>query len=289
MRPVVGIERGRAGGADEPVPAHPEPAVPARSGGDLDAQVASDAGLTRSRKRPRLVPPAVEPAEPVRAPESAAHVLAAELHDGLSQQLFAAELDVHELRCTPGLDPDVRLVLDRLALRLETGSRELRAALFKMLETEREQEESTPLPGRVREALADFRGCQGIGASLRVHGAGPEPSSACARLLLRTVREGLANVVKHAHASEVLVVLRCGRRWWTAEVHDDGAGDPQTVRDCAAQATSFGLYSLVSDTSRVGGRFWVAESPALGGVRLSVSVPVCVPVAPLDSPGPREL
>ena len=75
----------------------------------------------------------------------------------------------------------------------------------------------------------------------------------------------------------MLVVLRCGRRWWTVEVHDDGAGDPQFVRECAAKATSFGLFSLVSDTARVGGRFWVAEAPALGGVRLSVSVPVATP------------
>jgi signal transduction histidine kinase len=242
-------------------------------------QAAPEARGPRSRKRPRLVPPAEEAAalEPARAPESPAHVLAAELHDGLSQQLFAAELDVHELRCTPGLAPEVRLVLDRLALRLETGSRDLRSALFKVLETEREEEEPTPLPGRVREALTEFRECQGIAAALRIHGAGPEPSPASARLLLRTVREGLANVVKHANASEVLVVLRCGRRWWTAEVHDDGSGDPRAVRASAAQAVSFGLYSLVSDTSRVGGRFWVAEAPSLGGIRLSVSVPVGTP------------
>jgi signal transduction histidine kinase len=273
MRPV-GIERGRS---DDAVP----PRVDAAVHGADPAQTASAEPADLTRKRPRLVPPAEEaPPAPVPAAESVVHLLAAELHDGVSQQLFAAELDVHELRCTPGLDPEIRQILDRLALRLETGSRELRSALFRMLESEREQEESAPLGDRVRVTVDDFRAREGVTATLRVQGAGPEPSPAAARLLLRTVREGLANVIKHAQATEVLVVLRCGRRWWTAEVHDDGSGDPQAVRDCAAQATSFGLFSLVSDTSRVGGRFWVSEAPGLGGVRLSVSVPVGAPEPP---------
>jgi signal transduction histidine kinase len=278
MRPV-GIERGRS---DEPVP--PRVDASPQASDDQDGQ--ADASGPGARKRPRLVPPTEDAAPaPVPGAESAAHLLAAELHDGVSQQLFAAELDVHELRCTPGLAPEVRQVLDRLALRLETGSRELRAALFRMLESEREQEESAPLAGRVRETVEDFRVREGLSATLRVHGAGPEPAPAAARLLLRTVREGLANVIKHASATEVLVVLRCGRRWWTAEVHDDGCGDPQAVRDCAAQATSFGLFSLVSDTSRVGGRFWLSEAPGLGGVRLSVSVPV----GTAETPAPHDL
>ena len=206
--------------------------------------------------------------------ESAVHLLAAELHDGLSQQLFAAELDVHELRCTPGLSPEVNRVLDRLANRLEMGSKELRGALFKMLEAEREHEELVRVADRIRDALTDFRDRHVLGATLDVHGTGPEPDTAAARLLLRTVREGLANVAKHAGAAQVLVVLRRGRRWWTVEVHDDGAGDPGAVRLCAIEATSFGLFSLLTESSRVGGRLWVTQSPSLTGVQLSVSVPV---------------
>ena len=164
------------------------------------------------------------------------------------------------------------------------GFEELRGALFKMLEAGARARGAAPPTGRVREAVAEFREGQGIPVTLRVHGAGPEPSPAAARLLVRAVREGLANVVKHANAADVLVVLRCGRRWWTVEVHDDGSGNPQVVRECAAKATSFGLYSLV-DTARVGGRFWVSEAPALGGVRLSVSVPVATP----DGPAPHEV
>ena len=231
-----------------------------------------------SRRRKAPVPGtgtdvAAPAALPPAAAESAVHLLAAELHDGLSQQLFAAELDVHELRCTPGLSPEVRAVLDRLATRLEMGSKELRGALFKMLEAEREQEELVPVSDRVRDALADFHDRHGLVVRLQADGTGPDPDLAAGRLLLRTVREGLANVAKHAGAAQVLVVLRRGRRWWTVEVHDDGCGDPAAIGRCASEATSFGLFSLLTESSRVGGRLWVVRSPALAGVQLSVSVP----------------
>jgi signal transduction histidine kinase len=228
----------------------------------------------RSRSRRAGAVPA--PPVPVVPPpaESAVHLLAAELHDGLSQQLFAAELDVHELRCTPGLTPEVREVLDRLALRLEMSSKELRGALFKMLEAEREHEELVAVSERVRDSVADFRDRHGCRAVLEIEGNGPEPDPAAARVLLRTVREGLANVAKHARAAQVLVVLRRGRRWWTVEVHDDGSGDPAEVSRCASAATSFGLFSLDTESARVGGRLWVTRAEGLRGVQLNVSVPV---------------
>jgi signal transduction histidine kinase len=52
--------------------------------------------------------------------------LAEALHDGLSQQLFAAELDLHELRGRTDLPEDVRAVLERLGDRLTMGARRRR-------------------------------------------------------------------------------------------------------------------------------------------------------------------
>lgn len=270
MTRAAGVDHGRADESPEP-------------GG---TGVPTPPVATRRRARPgrapvpppalQIPPAALQSASvaPACPAESAVHLLAAELHDGLSQQLFAAELDVHELRCTPGLPAEVREVLDRLAKRLEMGSKELRGALFKMLEAEREHEELVPLTERVRDSVADFRDRHGCPAGLKVEGSGPEPDAAAARVLLRTVREGLANVAKHAQASQVSVVLRRGRRWWSVEVHDDGSGDPAEVSRCVREATSFGLFSLDTESARVGGRLWIGRAAALGGVQLNVSVPV---------------
>jgi signal transduction histidine kinase len=207
--------------------------------------------------------------------------LAEALHDGLSQQLFAAELDLHELRGRTDLPDDVRVVLDRLGTRLTVGAQQLRAALLSVLAAEPGEYRPcrpTALPDAVHELTDAFAACQPtVATSVRVSGDGPEPDQAVGRVLLRAVREGLANVAKHAGAHRVLVVLRRERTSCTVEVHDDGCGDPAELRDSAAQLRSFGLYSLMGDAARVGGRLAVTSSPELSGILLAATVPVAAP------------
>jgi signal transduction histidine kinase len=206
-------------------------------------------------------------------------MLAETLHDGLSQQLFAAELDLHELRLRNDLPDEVRVVLDRLGDRLTLGSRQLREALLSVLVAEDGEVRSAPLPEALRELSDGFAaGRPEVAISVQVIGDGPEPAEPACRVLLRAVREGLANVAKHAGAHHVLVVLRRGRRWWTVEVHDDGCGDPARLQAGAVQLNSFGLYSLMGDAARVGGRLTLVASPELSGVLLAVTVPVSPPV-----------
>ena len=113
------------------------------------------------------------------------------------------------------------------------------------------EQSGDPVPA-VAEGAQDlidrFVRAHSIRAELTVtEGDGPVPTAAAAaRLLLRAVREGLANVAKHAGASRVEVILvRRDERWWTVEVCDDGSGDagrsvrswPRLARSgCAASA-----------------------------------------------------
>jgi len=204
-----------------------------------------------------------------------ARTLAERLHDGLSQQLFAAELDLHELRGRADLPADVRVVLDRLSDRLTVGSRQLREALLGVLTAPEGECRATPLPEALAEVTAACAAdCPAVAVTVRVTGEGPEPSPAAAGVLLRAAREGLANVVKHAGAAHALVLLRRGRDRWTVEVHDDGGGDPAAVRASIAAMGSFGLCSLTSNVERVDGRLAVLASPELGGIALTVSLPV---------------
>jgi signal transduction histidine kinase len=198
--------------------------------------------------------------------------LAERLHDGLSQQLFAAELDLHELRAHPDLPDEVRAVVDRLSLRVAAGSRQLREAL---LGVRTEAESVAPLPEALAEVTAVAAAeCPALDVAVQVTGEGPAPSLRARRVLLRAAREGLANVIKHADAAHALVVLRRGPRWWTVEVHDDGRGDPAAVRASMAQRRSFGLDSLLANASPVGGRLAVLPSAELGGILLTMAVPV---------------
>jgi signal transduction histidine kinase len=200
--------------------------------------------------------------------------LAERLHDGLSQQLFAAELDLQELRVHPDLPDDVRAVVDRLSARLAAGSRQLREALLGV-PADADDEASAPLPEALSGVSAAFAAeCPAVGVTVQVTGEGPQPPAPAGRVLLRAAREGLANVSKHADAAHALVVLRRGPRWWTVEVHDDGTGDPAALRASMGQRRSFGLDSLLANAERVDGRLSVLSSPELGGVLLMVCVPV---------------
>jgi signal transduction histidine kinase len=200
--------------------------------------------------------------------------LAERLHDGLSQQLFAAELDLHELRVRADLPDDVREVLDRLSARLTAGTRQLREELHAVM-AENEADHSSPLAEALTELSAMVAAeCPAVTVAVQVTGRGPQPPAPGGRVLLRAAREGLANVIKHAGATHALVVLRRDPRWWIVEVHDDGRGDPAVLRASMAQRRSFGLDSLLASAGRVGGRLGVLTSPELGGILLTVAVPV---------------
>ena len=214
-----------------------------------------------------------------RDQSAAVHELKVRLHDGLSQELFAAELDLQELRCRTDLPPDVREILDRLDARLRSGSAQLRCALLGVLTplpspTERAAEPALALIADAESMLLEFADRHRIATALHVGGSGTRIEDRSARVLRRAVQEGLANVGKHAAASRVQLALHRGRRWWSVQVDDNGGGDPETVRDSAAQLRSFGLSSLDADASQVGGRLRIAAAPSLGGVRLEVAVPV---------------
>lgn len=202
--------------------------------------------------------------------------LAADLNDGVTQQLFGAEMDIAELCATKDLSEDAKLIVERLSERVSSGSHQLRKALFKLVEQDTQYDSPGMVMDAVRAHLQDFTDHCDLSTDLESYGHGPEPIGLSRDVVLRTVREGLANVAKHANGTQARVILRCGLSWWTVEVLDDGWGDPRYVRVGLARAeqVSFGLHSLANDTNNLGGRLWVSTAPQLGGMRVSVSVPV---------------
>lgn len=207
--------------------------------------------------------------------------IAGELHDGVSQLLFAAVLDVDELRAGHRLGLTEVSVLDRLADRLESALQQLRAALIELVSGDvpdgrSEGSRANPVAERVRSVVQEFEHSGGIAPEFEAVGEGPEPVPARCDVLVRTVREGLTNVIKHAGATRAVVRLRRGESWWTVEVSDDGHGSPGEMRRALAgrDARAFGLQSLAAETARLGGRLWVSEAPGLRGVRVGVAVPV---------------
>jgi len=92
--------------------------------------------------------------------------------------------------------------------------------------------------------------------------------------LFRSVRELLANVVRHARASRVSVSLRRNGPMVEIVVEDDGVGMPDGGRPRGAPGESgFGLFSVEERVSDLGGTLTITRAPG-GGVRALLTAPL---------------
>lgn len=118
--------------------------------------------------------------------------------------------------------------------------------------------------------MREFSRLNGIGYQL-ITGEG---GNACPRdldvVLLRILRESLANVVRHAQASEVWVALKRGDKDVTLEIRDNGIGIARTP-DAAPRGC--GLAGIADRVAAAGGSFAIDSGPGAGTV-LSMSIPL---------------
>lgn len=220
--------------------------------------------------------------------------LAAELHDGALQDIFAAELDLDEALNVAMLRGPARECVERAMDQLREGASRARkllvalelaaleypdnenlnnAALAHTLAPE--PQESTA-EDTLRECIARFTRRSPTVIDLVSSGTSPAPGREGNHVLLRVAHEGLTNVLKHARASRARVHVERRPAQWAVQVHDDGTGDPRQLRTMLtiASGPAFGLRSLRGDARDVGGQFWVDRSRVLGGVVVGVAVPV---------------
>lgn len=197
--------------------------------------------------------------------------LAAELHDGALQDLFSARLDVDEVLGCGDLPEPTRELMVRIARRLAEGSDRIRSLICDLHHDGAEDQGG--LVERARVEADSWSAASGIPVDLRADIGAQDPSSPIGALLLRTVREGLANVYRHANASQAQVGLRRAAGRWEVVVDDDGTGGlpPPPIPEVTPE--SFGLGSLAHEAGRLGGLLRVGRSRPLGGFQLRVAVP----------------
>jgi PAS domain S-box-containing protein len=108
------------------------------------------------------------------------------------------------------------------------------------------------------------------------------PSESTETAVYYVISEALANVVKHAHASEISVALTSSRSGVRATIEDDGVGG-------AEASGGSGLVGLIDRVEALGGRFTL-DSPPGHGTRISIEMPLTA--EPVDGvarvPGERR-
>jgi PAS domain S-box-containing protein len=191
--------------------------------------------------------------------------LANELHDAVSQLLFAAKMTAVSLPRLWERDPGaVRDGLDTL-VRLVTGAlSEMRTLLVELRPTALVETELGELLQNLGQAMMARAS---LAITLDVQGASslpPEVHIACYRI----AQEALNNIVKHARARTVKVTLRreAGESGDASDVYlaieDDGLGfDPQ-----GATVNGLGLNIMRERAAAIGARFGVTSEPGRGTV-----------------------
>ncbi len=234
------------------------PASAARDGQAAASRLLERAIAERTRELSALATHLQEFAEKERAE------LAHNLHDELGGLLTAAKMDLSWLQSHLPADNAVQQRLQQLG-----------AALDEAMDVKRRVVEN------LRPSLLDHFGMQ---TALRAH-----VEALCAKsalrcelvlddapvpkeigiALFRIAQEALTNVVRHAGASSVEVVLESYERGYWLQIRDDGRG--MNARD-AVRPGSHGIAGIRHRVRTLRGRLALISRPG-GGTRLEIAIP----------------
>jgi signal transduction histidine kinase len=192
--------------------------------------------------------------------------IARDIHDDLGQHLLALKIELSLMQANTGgadpLHPQIGSLLHKLELTIAS----LRAIIHGLRPLALEQ----GLQSAMETHLSEFSRVNGIHYQLDAGPGAFHPSRdhAVDAMLFRILQEALANVVRHAQATEVTIALHRSGDQLTMTVRDNGIGMAAlpASRGC-------GLAGIAERVSAAGGQFAIDSEPGAGTL-LSLSVPL---------------
>jgi signal transduction histidine kinase len=202
-----------------------------------------------------------------RIEERERHLIAADLHDYVGQNLAVLLFKLAALRKTLS-SPEV---IDQLE--------EIRKIIGRTIQYTRSLtvELSPPILSEIGfeaalESLAeDIQKTYGIRITIANDGQPKQTNEETRYLLFRIVRELLMNVIRHAKASDVKICLARQDDIMHIAVEDNGIGF--NVEKGAVRDSGFGLFTIRERLKRVGGYFAI-NSRSGYGTKVILSVPL---------------
>jgi signal transduction histidine kinase len=191
--------------------------------------------------------------------------IAADLHDRVIQRLFATGLGLEAI--VRMVEPEVAARVEQAVSDLDATIKEIRSAIF-ALQPPRIAGRS--LRSEILSLTTEAAASLGFEPRLRIDGPIDQAvADTIAEQLLATLREALSNVVRHAQASAVDVMVAVADGWLSLEVADDGIGPGAT------SSTGRGVTNMTRRAEDGGGALTVTPVDG-GGTRLLWRVPLRV-------------
>jgi signal transduction histidine kinase len=201
----------------------------------------------------------------VAAQELERRRLARELHDETGQALTSILLGLKAVE-DAGSEVDVRAATGQLRELVVTTLQDVRRLAVELRPKALDDFGLVPALERLAETFGEQTGIQ---IELEPQLGEQRLPSELETALYRITQEALTNVVKHAHAKSVSIVLTRREGSVTALIEDDGRGfTPAETRE-----DGLGMLGMQERIALVGGQLTVESSQA-GGTTIAVEVPV---------------
>jgi len=205
----------------------------------------------------------------IAAQEDERKRIARELHDSTGQSLTSLLLGLRRLEEAAELETlrdrvdDLREIVSASLDEVRRLAWELRPSVL----------DDMGLVAALQRYVTDYRERHGVAADFLTHGLdGKRLPPEVETTIYRIVQEALTNVVRHARAQNVSVMIDRRERKVLLVIEDDGVGfDPAQMVD--GPRPHLGLYGMRERAELLGGKFTV-ESSAGQGTTLFVDLPI---------------
>ena len=190
---------------------------------------------------------------------------AMQIHDGLTQSVTSAVLEIQTLRHRIETDPEGAVeALKEIETEIRKDLRRIRELLFSMTSVDPPTAEPT-LTAIVREAIERWK----LPTTIEVKGDLEPIAEETLEAVFAIVTEGLANVAKHSGAREAHVGVRVDERELTVSIEDRGSG----ISEVSDSDPHFGLRIMHARAEALGGSLQVESTPG-HGTTISAVLPV---------------
>ncbi|MEJ0077514.1 MAG: sensor histidine kinase [Alphaproteobacteria bacterium] len=196
--------------------------------------------------------------------------IALELHDSTAQQLTAIGLHMMALRRTSRQDAETQHTLDQVEHTVEEAQKEIRTFSY-LLHPPCLDEDG--LKTTLTRFIDGFARRTGLRVSAQIDCEIDDFTPEAQRTILRIVQEALANVHRHARATEVRVRVETAQDILALSIADNGKGMAAGGGDaCRVQRPGIGLAGMRERLRQLGGALKVATGPQ--GTTISGAVPL---------------
>jgi signal transduction histidine kinase len=189
------------------------------------------------------------------------------IHDGLTQSVTSAVLELETLRRRIESDPPAaaRAIAD-VEAEIRRDLDEIRAILFELDEPDAPQRPALTIARFVADVLERWK----LPARVSVDEDVDRVPAAVQEVAHAILAEALANAAKHAGSGEVVLSVRATPHDLRVEVEDRGLGTPAVE---AGEERHFGLRQMRARVAAIGGTLEITSNPG-SGTRVVAILPV---------------